>query len=81
MLATALTWFDREGAVAERLSLPDFQRNELFLDQMRHMLACLRGETTPLVSLRDGAQSLCMALASLRSLAEKRVVDVQEIVA
>ncbi len=81
MLATTLTWFDREGAAAERLSLPDFQRNELFLAQMRHMLACLRGEATPLVSLRDGAQSLRMAIASLRSLAEKRVVDVQEIVA
>lgn len=75
----SLTWFAEQGNVAERMRLPEFQRNQLFLDQMRHMLGCLRGEEKPLVSLRDGAQSLRMALASLRSLAEKRVVEVREI--
>ena len=79
MLTTSLTWFDRDGNVAERLSQPEFPRNQLFLDQMRHMLACLRGEATPRVSLRDGAQSLRMALASLLSLGEKRIVHLREI--
>lgn len=79
MTTTTLTWFDRQGNVAERMTLPEFQRNHLFLDQMRHMLLCLEGVEKPMVTLRDGAESLRMALASLRSLAEKRVVQVQEI--
>jgi len=45
-----------------------FQRNELFLDELRHFLACLEGRETPLVSLRDGARSLEIALAAHRSI-------------
>lgn len=79
MITTTLTWFNQCGDVAQRLALPDFQRNDLFLDQMRHMLSCLRSGVEPLVSLSDGAESLRMALASLRSLDEKRIVKVREI--
>lgn len=79
MTTTTLTWFDQQGNVVERIALSEFQRNALFLDQMRHMLSCLRGAEKPVVTLRDGAESLRMALASLRSLAEKRVVQVEEI--
>lgn len=79
MTTTTLTRFDQQGNMAERIALPEFQRNDLFLDQMRHMLSCLKGVEKPIVTLRDGAESLRMALASLRSLAEKRVIQVQEI--
>ena len=47
---------------------PDFPRNQLFLDEMNHFLACTRGEEKPLVTVRDGAQSLRMALAAKESL-------------
>ena len=33
---------------------PDFERNTLFLDQMRHFLAVARGETPPVCTLEDG---------------------------
>jgi len=46
-----------------------FDRNQLFLDQTRHFLACIEGRETPLVSLHDGVQSLRMALAAKESIA------------
>jgi len=42
---------------------------------MTHLLACLRREQMPLVTLRDGAESLRMALAAKESIATGRVVE------
>jgi predicted dehydrogenase len=47
---------------------PQLQRNALFVDQMKHFLACVRGEETPRVNLQDGANSLRIALAIKESL-------------
>jgi predicted dehydrogenase len=58
----------RLGELVRREEMQDFQRNQLFLDEMNHFLACTRGEEKPLVSIRDGAQSLRMALAAKESL-------------
>ena len=52
-----------------------FQRNQIFLDELRHLLACLRGETTPVVSVREGADSLRIALAARQSLESGKVVE------
>ena len=45
----------------------NFERNDLFLDQMRHFLAVARGETAPLCTLEDGIKALELALAARRS--------------
>jgi predicted dehydrogenase len=58
----------REGQVHRRVDLPDFQRNQLFLDELKHFLACIEGDEQPVVSIRDGIQSLKMALAAQESL-------------
>lgn len=46
---------------------PDFERNRLFLEEMRHFLAVARGETLPACTLEDGIQALHLALAAHRS--------------
>jgi predicted dehydrogenase len=46
---------------------PGFERNDLFLDEMRHFLALARGEIGSLCSLKDGKQALRLALAALQS--------------
>jgi predicted dehydrogenase len=51
-----------------------FDRNQLFLDQTRHFLACMDGKEQPIVDLRAGIQSLRMALAAKESIATGRVV-------
>ena len=45
-----------------------FDRNQLFLDELRHFLACLRGEEKSVVDLREGTRSLKISLAADSSL-------------
>ncbi len=58
----------RRGVLDRRVEMPTFQRNQLYLDELQHFLACIRGQATPIVSIRDGIQSLRMALAARASL-------------
>jgi predicted dehydrogenase len=46
----------------------DFERNWLFLEEMRHFLAVARGEAAPLCSLEDGARALALALSAREAL-------------
>ncbi len=71
-----LTWDNADGAA--RLSMAgrdgnpgewqvfappaDFERNTLFLDELRHFLAVVRGEEAPLCTLADGEAALRLAL-------------------
>lgn len=67
--------FNKYGQLTETHTYENFQRNDMFLDEMRHFLDCLHGKSKPLISLRDGAQSLKMALAALESLDTGRVME------
>ena len=63
------------GELVRSEALPDFPRNQLFMAEMNHFLACTRGEEKPLVSVRDGAQSLRMAFAAKESLSTRQPVQ------
>ncbi len=73
--ALTLHVFDGRGKLAEAHTFEGVQRNQLFLDEVRHFLACLRGDETPVATLRDGAQSLRVALAAKESLETGKVVE------
>jgi predicted dehydrogenase len=73
LLAPRLTVF-REGMLVEEAMFEGFTRNQLFLDEMRHFLDCVAGTAKPLVTLREGAVSLRMALAARNSLESGRIV-------
>ncbi len=49
-------------------SFEKFEPSQMFLELMRHFLACRRRTETPVVGLRDGLHSLRMAVAARRSL-------------
>ena len=68
---------DAQGDPLEASSYPDFQRNQLFVDEMNCFLECLQGKQAPLVDLREGAQSLRMALAAKESLLTGKVVELE----
>ena len=53
---------------------PDFERNHLFLDEMRHFIQVAIGEESPLCSLEDGIQALELALGALASAESGRIV-------
>lgn len=44
-----------------------FQRNTMFLEQMRHFVAILHGEAAPLCTLEDGVRDLQLSLAAIAS--------------
>jgi predicted dehydrogenase len=53
-----------------------WERNQMYLDELRHFAACARGELErPLVDGEQGAAVLAIALAALRSSREGRAVD------
>jgi predicted dehydrogenase len=76
-----LTWDNADGAVRLSSANPDgspgewlvfsppedFERNTLFMDEMRHFLAVIRGEEAPLCTLEDGEATLRLALQARRN--------------
>ena len=72
------TLYDADGGVAETVSFPDFQRNQLFLDEVSHFLGCIARNETPLVSGAEGLCSLRVALAAKASLLSGEPVTLEE---
>jgi predicted dehydrogenase len=52
-----------------------FERNDLFLAEMRHFLDVVRGEVSPLCTLADGVRALELALAAEKSASKGMVVE------
>lgn len=57
-------------------AIPNFERNDLFLDELRHFLACVDGRATPVVGVRDAARSLQIAVAARQSIDRGRAVEI-----
>jgi predicted dehydrogenase len=71
----SVTRWDAEGKLAEQQKWEGFDRNRLFLAETREFLECVETRRKPRVDLRDGVQSLRMALAAKESMATGRVVE------
>ena len=63
------SWSAQPGAaVQEQYPVPDgFERNQLFVSQMRHFLAVAAGTSDPVCTLHDGVRALEMAQAAYES--------------
>ncbi len=57
----------------------DYERDDFYINQMRNFCAAIRGEQRPLVDGVDGELALAVALAGYRSAAERRLVDISEV--
>ena len=57
------------------VSLPDYQRNQMFLDEAAHFLACIERNTRPAIPMEDGAHVLRIALAVKDALRSGRTVE------
>ncbi|MEI6150540.1 MAG: hypothetical protein WCS01_15680, partial [bacterium] len=64
---SSLKGWDATGIQVLDVSFQTFQRNDMFLAEMKHFLACLEGAERPRVSAGEGARSLAMALAAQQS--------------
>lgn len=72
----ALRLYRAEKKEWETFAPPDgFERNALFLDEMKHFLAVCRGEAEPACALDDGTAALRLALAALESARTGQLAD------
>ena len=67
--SSSVTVHEFGGAAPAVYSFPDFERNQLFIDELRHFLTCAERRTRPMVDLQDALQSLRVALAAKESIA------------
>lgn len=82
----SLCWDARSGLASmtpcngrpEQLVAPEagFERNDIFVEELRHFLACASGTTTPVCTLHDGQRAVIIAEGALRSARERRFVHV-----
>jgi predicted dehydrogenase len=54
-----------------------FDRNQMFMGELAHFLACVRGEAHSLIDLREGLASLKLSLAAAKSLETQQVVELR----
>ena len=69
--------YDGQGNHVVVESYESFQRNQMFLDELNCFMDAMQGKQAPVVSLRDGMQSLRIALAAKDSLATGKVVELE----
>lgn len=55
----------------------NFERNEMYIEEMKHFLACLAGKERPLIGIEDGEKVLAIALAAKKSMAKGKVITLQ----
>jgi predicted dehydrogenase len=67
---------DLRTASVDLLDAHAYERNRMFVDEVRHLVACVRGEERPAVPLAEGVAVLRLALAVKRSMRTGRTVEV-----
>jgi predicted dehydrogenase len=76
--ANQVTFHDLATRTEETRRFADFDRNQMFIDEVDHFLACIRGRERPMVDLREGYRSLKVTLAADASLRTGRSVEVED---
>lgn len=67
---------DANGVIEVDSTFSTLERNQLFIDEMKHFLSCLTRGDTPRVTARDGANGLNVALTALQSLHTGRPCEI-----
>ncbi len=77
LLAATVTF--AQGDQTMREEFPQFQRNQMFQDEMKAFLACVQSRKQETLTLAEGIVSLRMACAAKKAAQEKRMIDMKEI--
>ena len=72
-------WWSLPAGEWQTISPPEgFERNEMFVEEMRHFLGLIAGRMEPICTLEDGVKALQIALAAHQSASERRQVVLGE---
>ena len=69
---------DFASSKQEISTINNFQRNQLFVDEISHFLECVQYQRQPDINIYDGAQSLLIAVSALESIKSHKMVSVWE---
>lgn len=72
--AQTVTWYTAACGQWQSFAYPDHQRNDRFLAEVTHFLACVEGREQPETDLATGSRSLQLVLAAKESSRLKKVV-------
>lgn len=67
--------FNASGNLSESDSYQGFDRNQLFINELKCFMESLQGAQTPLVTVQEAAQSLRIALAAKESMRTGNIVN------
>lgn len=67
-----------EGRLIEQEHLVDFDRNDMFIDEILQLLECVKNRSREFVSLKDGMGSLNIALAIKKSMESGEIVKIKD---
>ena len=76
--SSEVQWFDAARGVWDRFEYAGFTRDDRFVAEMRHLLACTQRLATPKVNIVSAARTLAVVLAAKQAAATERVTRVSE---
>jgi predicted dehydrogenase len=71
LVESSVKVIDTKGEI-ERYDYADFDRNQLFIDEVKHFFNCIEGKETPLVDIETARQGMVIGSKILESI-EKEV--------
>lgn len=77
--ANQVEFYDLVAKTTEVNRFDEFDRNQMFIDELTHFLACVKGKVQSLVDLSDGIRSLKLSLAAHESLRTGRAVELANV--
>jgi predicted dehydrogenase len=76
--ANQVEFHDLQSRTTEVFRFDRFDRNEMFLEELRHFLRCVRGEERPAVDLAEAVRSMRIGLAAEESLRTGKAVEMAD---
>ena len=68
-----------DGEVVEEKEYSDFQRNDMFIEELKDFIDCITNDIEPVIDIEQGIVSLKMAVAAKMAGEKKQIISIKEI--
>jgi len=73
-IALTVMHYGSNGELISNQNFSAFERNQLFVDELKHFLSCIKKKIDPCITVSDGALSLRIAMAVKKSMQSGEVI-------